>query len=204
MRSQAGSIGYLGCQTVALSLGRGDPLDLSGGIAPGGKDGHLLALHDLELNPQMHLDSLPVKIKGLLGNHFGPDGKILLSLFDCCTAEIAQMSSLKVFGKPLQSLFIPPRRTDTVDAAVDLVVMSSLAQGDLLGDGMLSLGSYHSINPVTIPATYLSTALVFDDQETWNVVLSQRPVKLWLVTPASSRLGRHAVFSAEPLAGSGP
>lgn len=62
----------------------------------------------------------------------------------------------------------------------------------------LKFATYRAVNPVTMPATtYLQTALVFDDLATWMIILSERPLKLWMLTPASSRLARHATFAAE-------
>jgi len=69
--------------------------------------------------------------------------------------------------------------------------------------GVLRMGSYQPVNPATIPSTYLYTTLIFDDLQTWTIVLSQKPLKLWMVTPASSRVARHAIFSAAPTDGSG-
>ena len=139
MSPQAGGIGYPCSQSVALGLSRGDSFNLSWGIAAGGKDGHLITLYDLKLTPQVHLDGLPVKVKGLLGNHFGSGIKVLLSLCDRCAAEITQPVNLEILYKTLEGLFISPGRADAMDTAIPSVVMPSLTEGHLLGHGMLGL-----------------------------------------------------------------
>jgi hypothetical protein len=93
----------------------------------------------------------------------------------------------------------------------------TLCQGDLLeteaaldfdGQGGVRLldasgaeirvARYRVVNPETIPSTYLSTNLLFDDDTDWAIGLSLRPLKLWMLTPYTSRLARSAIFSAVP------
>lgn len=62
----------------------------------------------------------------------------------------------------------------------------------------IQFATYRAINPTTIPDTYLETVLVFDDLSTsWTIILSEQPLKLWMVTPGASRVSRHAIFAAE-------
>jgi hypothetical protein len=88
----------------------------------------------------MHLNGLPVKIDGFLGNHLGPICKVLLAFCYGCGAKIAETLRLKIFGKTLQCLLVAPGGTDTVDPAIALVRMPFQAEGDLPGNGMLGLG----------------------------------------------------------------
>ncbi len=70
--------------------------------------------------------------------------------------------ALKIFGKTLQCLLVAPGGPDTVDSAVALVVMPSLAKGDLPGNGMLGLGfcrskPRHAFSfPSVVPSAHLS------------------------------------------------
>ena len=45
----------------------------------------------------------------------------------------------KIFGKTLEDLLVAPGNADTVDTAISLVQIPSLANGDLSGNGMLGL-----------------------------------------------------------------
>lgn len=92
------------------------------------KGGFQFAFHNLKLNAQVHLDGLPVKIKGLLGNQRGPVSKIPFRFFHCRTGKSAQTMLLEISGKTLERLFVSPCRTDTVDPAVISVIMSPPAK----------------------------------------------------------------------------
>ena len=132
-------IGNLRGQAVVLSLSSCNSFDLGGGITPGGKSGHPLAFHDIQMHLQVHLDCLAVEIQRLLTDHLGPIGKILLRLLHGGAAEIAQSMLLEIVRKSFQRLFIAPGRADTVDPAIILVVMPACAQGYFLRNGMFSL-----------------------------------------------------------------
>jgi hypothetical protein len=103
--------------------------------------GFQFAFDNLKLDTQVHLDGLPVKIKGFLGNHSSPDSKILFRLFHGRTGKIAKPVTLKIPGKPLERLLIPPCRTDTVDPAVIAVIMWPLAKRNFSGNSVSGLGT---------------------------------------------------------------
>ncbi len=87
----------------------------------------------------MHLHCLAVKIECFLGDYFSPVMEILLGNIDGQVAEISQPVFLLVFCNPLESLFVSPCRTDTVNLAVVAVIVTTLSQRDFLGDGMFRL-----------------------------------------------------------------